>query len=411
MQGDKAIASKIQFLVKFVPPVDEASPASEVGDERTLPATASKKSTKVPEPKDYEVIVQGERKPIRHELGRAEIHDMPGAFGDPYRAIEALPGVVPIVSGLPYFYVRGAPPGNVGYFFDGVPVPYLYHFAAGPGVLHPAFVERVDLYPGAYPVRYGRFAGAIVAGEMAPPSRRLNGEASVRLIDSGAMLEVPFAEGRGSVMVGGRFSYTGLVLSLIVPDVTLNYWDYQARSRYDIDSHNSVELLVFGSGDFLSNRETTYSDVGTVPVGGTPSYVSQSTTRENTLVDVGFHRLDLRFDHRIPGGNWRNALMVGLDRTGFDNGNVSVTNRLVGARTEFGQRFADGPELRAGGDVLFESLSQKVDSGSSGSSVSNTGDTIGTNGSTAPSDTTSPSSNTQLDYGFDRSRKDLTGGA
>src|SRR5437868_12442347 len=47
---------------------------------------------------------------------------LPGALGDPFRAIEISTGVTPIVSGLPYFYVRGAPPGNVGYYFDGVRV-------------------------------------------------------------------------------------------------------------------------------------------------------------------------------------------------------------------------------------------------------------------------------------------------
>ncbi|HYQ15174.1 MAG TPA: TonB family protein, partial [Polyangiaceae bacterium] len=209
----KAIAAKIRFLVRFVPPRDVPEPET--------PAAPQTKPDAKPEPKPYEILVVGERAPIRHELARTEISRLPGAFGDAFRAIEALPGVVPIVSGLPYFYVRGAPPGNIGYFFDGIPVPFLYHFAAGPSLFHPAFIDRVDLYPGAYPVRYGRFAGAIVAGEMAPPGYKLRGEWNVRLIDSGAMVEAPFANGRGSIMAGGRISYTGLVLSLIVPDVNV----------------------------------------------------------------------------------------------------------------------------------------------------------------------------------------------
>ena len=49
------------------------------------------------------------------------MRDMPGAFGDPFRAIEALPGVVPIVSGLPYFYVRGSPPSGTLYVYDDIP--------------------------------------------------------------------------------------------------------------------------------------------------------------------------------------------------------------------------------------------------------------------------------------------------
>ncbi|HEY1533637.1 MAG TPA: TonB family protein, partial [Polyangiaceae bacterium] len=352
-RGAHSIAVKIRFAVHFVPPSEEPEP----GAPALPPPVKGRPSVAADAGQMREILVLGRREPIRHTLGHADVKDMPGAFGDPYRAIEALPGVVPIASGLPYFYVRGAPPGNVGYFFDGIPVPYLYHFAAGPGVLSPAFVDHVDLYPGAYPARYGRFAGAIVAGEMAPPSYRLHGEATIRLIDSGATIEAPFAGGRGSVMVGGRFSYTAAVLSLIVPDVSLSYWDYQGRARYELDADNSIEVLSFGAGDFLSDIETQSVELSS----DDPNRPTFTTSRrENNLVDVGFHRLDLRWDHRINGGNWRNALLLGLDRTGADNGNVEVTNHMIGARTEYHQALDASLTVRAGADALFESLAQKV---------------------------------------------------
>jgi TonB family protein len=346
----KPVAAKIRFSVRFVPPREVAEPAAAPpsppprGAAPLAPARAG-------EPKPVEIVVVGERPPIRHELARAEISRMPGAFGDAFRAIEALPGVVPIVSGLPYFYVRGAPPGNIGYFFDGIPVPFLYHFAAGPSLFHPAFIERVDLYPGAYPVRYGRFAGAIVAGEMAPPGFRTRGEWNVRLIDSGAMLEAPFADGRGSAMVGGRFSYTGLVLSLVVPDVSVGYWDYQARVRYDLSAKDTVEIFGFGSGDYTTYKDTDYEtdDNG----------VTHAVKRKHTAVDVNFHRLDLRWDHRVERGNWRNALFLGRDRTGFADGDVNVFDHMVGLRSEYWKQLDDRVRLRAGGDALFESLTQE----------------------------------------------------
>src|SRR5690349_4740574 len=116
-----------------------------------------------PPPETTEVTVVGQRpEPSRSAtLSRQEVRQIPGAFGDPFRAVEALPGVTPIVSGLPFFFVRGAPPGNVGYFLDGVRVPYLFHAAAGPSVVHPGIVDRVDLHAGGYPARYGRYAGAV----------------------------------------------------------------------------------------------------------------------------------------------------------------------------------------------------------------------------------------------------------
>jgi hypothetical protein len=42
---------------------------------------------------------------------------------------------------LPFFFVRGAPPGNVGYFLDGVGIPLLYHAFLGPQVIHPALIS------------------------------------------------------------------------------------------------------------------------------------------------------------------------------------------------------------------------------------------------------------------------------
>jgi hypothetical protein len=411
----KPIPAKIRFLVRFVPPRDVPAEPEEPAEAptATTPGTKPGQPAKPAEPA-YEITVLGERAPIRHELARVEIARMPGAFGDPYRAIEALPGVVPIVSGLPYFYVRGAPPGNVGYFFDGIPVPFLYHFAAGPGVFHPAFIERVDLYPGAYPVRYGRFAGAIVAGEMAPPGYKWRGEWNVRILDSGAMVEAPFADGRGSVMLGGRFSYTGFVISLIAPEVSVGYWDYQARARYDLDSKNSVEIVGFGSGDYVTQTEEVY-----ITTGPTTSRIEE---RELTVVDVGFHRLDLRWDHQMGDGKWRNSLMLGRDRTGLADEQINVYNHMIGVRSELQQSIAPKLRLRAGADLLFEVLDQdfEAENERSGFDEPSGGPTPPDGGMTPeqmPPITMPPQPEFEDDeneeaeaFGFDRGRRDFTAG-
>ncbi len=113
------------------------------------PSGAQGDALVVLEPPPVEVSVVGER---REELGsthipRNETRLIPGAFADPFRVVEILPGVAPIVSGLPYFTVRGAPAGDVGYFIDGIRVPLLFHVGAGPSVIAPALVDRVDLFP------------------------------------------------------------------------------------------------------------------------------------------------------------------------------------------------------------------------------------------------------------------------
>ena len=101
---------------------------------------------------EYETVVTAP--PVRQEvarrvLSRDEVTHTPGTMGDPFRVIETLPGVVPIATGVPYYYVRGAPPADTGTFLDGLRIPALFHLALGPSVIHPALVERVDFWPGA----------------------------------------------------------------------------------------------------------------------------------------------------------------------------------------------------------------------------------------------------------------------
>jgi TonB family protein len=298
LQGATARAARIRFEASFSEPVPE--PEDEPAPVPAGPATAA----------PQEVTVHGRRQPVgsRH-FTRAEVRQLPGAFGDPFRAIEALPGVTPIASGVPFFYVRGAPPGNVGYFLDGIRVPLLYHVGLGPSVVHPGMVSSVELYPGAYPAEYGRFGGGIVAGLTTEPSEELAGEWQVRLFDSGAMIEAPFADGRGHLLLGGRYSYTAAVISLFADDVRLEYWDYQLRASYRVSESDTLGIFGFGSFDYFG--EDTGSD-------------------EDEFLGTEFHRVDLRHEHRFEGeARWRSAVTLGYDRSRGEDESALVSPSLA----------------------------------------------------------------------------------
>ncbi|MBK8254641.1 MAG: TonB-dependent receptor plug domain-containing protein [Polyangiaceae bacterium] len=305
-----------------------------------------------PAPEPIDVSVRGfNAPPGATTMSRAEVRLLPGAFGDPFRAVETLPGVTPIASGLPYFFVRGAPPGNVGYFLDGIRVPILFHLGLGPSVIHPAIVDRVDLYPGGYPSRFGRFAGAIVSGETRGPRAELNGEAQLRIVDVGAFAEMPFDGGRGSAMAGGRYSYTGLLFSLLQSDLTLNYWDYQARVSYDITSTDTLGVFAFGSRDYLGDKD---------PASG----------KERTLVDTTFHRVDVRHQKALgPGSFFKNSFTFGWDETGFDGG--GTRDLMLASRSELRYVYSPTLTVRAGTDATIDSIKTTLDAAQIG------GDNVG----------------------------------
>ena len=335
---------RIRVRVDFTPPVFGV--IEETPPEAGPTAVTGAENPSAPPPQEpVEVTVLGERTVGVKKLGRAEVRQLPGAFGDPFRAIEALPGVTPIATGLPYFFVRGAPPGNVGYFFDGISVPLLFHVAAGPGVIHPAFIESVDLYAGGYPARYGRFAGGIVSGEVADPTYELRGEASLRIVDAGAFVEIPFADGRGNAMLAGRYSYTGLVVSLLEPSVSLGYWDYQGRIQYDLSPKDTLTVFGFGSHDFLAAD----NDAG----------------QRQQLLDLTFHRVNTKWAHTFD-----NASQLDLTLTwGFDRSGVGgdpdedeqerfgdVTNNSFAALLLYENRLSQNLLLRAGSDARWSKI-------------------------------------------------------
>jgi len=246
------VAARIRFAVTFRQTKVETPAPEEPPPQQTPKADATKPTPGAapPKPKTTEAItvdVRGEKPPPSvSTLSRTELRQIPGTLGDPFRALEVLPGVSPIVSGLPYFYVRGAPPGNVGYYLDGIRVPYLFHVGVGPSVVNPAMVEKVNLYSGGYPAQFGRFAGAIVTADTTAPRDDFHGEGTIRLFDAGAMVETGFAGGRGTAMIGGRYSYTAGLLSLLSPTVGLDYRDYQARITYNLTPRDRIGLVAFG---------------------------------------------------------------------------------------------------------------------------------------------------------------------
>lgn len=350
-RAGERVAAWIRFEVRFDPPEHSGVSSSQGEAQGDQESSSVQEGIRVQEggaeaateAGELEVIVQGEREGPpegARSLSRASVRQLPGAFGDAFRAVETLPGVTPIVSGLPYFYVRGAPPGNVGYFLDGIRVPLLYHIGAGPSVIHPAFVDRVDLYAGPYPARYGRFAGGIVAGETSAPTYDTRGEVSIRLVDSGAMVETHAFDRRLSIMAAGRYSYTALIASLVAPDLNLSYWDYQGRLKYDFNEKESLTLFAFGALDQASEE----------PPGGP----------KTTIFDLIFHRADLRYDRRFDdGGTMRVALLGGTEVTGL--GDLSIRDRLLGGRVELENPLAQNLTLRSGVDLQTDNYSVELD--------------------------------------------------
>jgi hypothetical protein len=346
-RGVTPVAARIRFLVRFEPePLTEATSATIPPDPtpsdpssgvRPLAREQSENPpARSPPQAPTEVVVLGTR-PARvvNIITRVESRELPGSFGDPLRALESSPGVTPIFSGVPFFFVRGAPPGNVGFYLDGVRLPLLYHAVVGPSVIHPGIIERVSFYPGVAPLRFGGFAGPTVSVTTREPSGSLTAEGNLRLFDAGALLEAPILNGRGSLLAGGRYSYTGALVSRFT-DADFAYWDYTARTTVDLGASSTLGVFVLGAYDRFEGEGVTSRGGGTQ-----------------------FHRADIRYDVRGSGSRSRLALTVGYDRTAAVAGDLS--NRSLALRASRLQSLMPGLAATGGIEARVERYSLNID--------------------------------------------------
>ena len=336
------IRARVAFHDERPPDAADAAAPPPAASAPALPASppAGAVAAAAPDPllaPPLDVTIRGRRREAgQTTLSDADVRAMPGAFGDPFRAIEALPGVMPLVSGLPYFFIRGAPPNNNGYYVDGIRVPLLFHIGIGQGVIHPGLIDRVDFFPGAAPASYGGVAGAVIAGQTREPAPALHGEANLRLIDTGALVESPVGNNRGSVLVAGCYGYPGPIIGAITPGLSLSYWDYQLRTTWRLTDRDTVGVFAFGSHDYLA----------------TPSPSGDPTARPIEQFVSDFHRVDLRYDHALTEGRVRIALTGGNDRQGAAP--TYVTDSSAGLRLEVDGRASPALRIRGGASARLD---------------------------------------------------------
>lgn len=305
----------LRFAVEPSPAAPDATTADTTGPlaESNAPSSAARAAqTELTEAPAYGAVAEVDRpQPTARKLQLEEMREVPGAFGDPFRVLDTLPGVVPIFSGLPYVYVRGAPPAGTGYYYDGIAVPALFHLALGPAVVHPRMIGDLDFYPAVAPARYGRHIGGLFAAQgkhgagagMGAPDDTIHGELEWRVIDLQAMLDVPSDDTR--LTVAGRYGYPGLLLTLLQEGAVLDYWDYQMRLSQRLSSRDRVVLTVFGSFDVAGDKNNP----------------------DDRLV-LQFHRAETRLIRRIRSTEFGVALQGGYEKSQLGDSFEVVATRV-----------------------------------------------------------------------------------
>ncbi len=275
------------------------------------------------------------------EVSGDEARQLPGSSGDPLRVLGSLPGVVQIAWPAALYVVRGANPGNTGFFLDGIRVPELFHLGLELSVIHPYLIDGVDFYPGGAPANYGPYVSGIMAARtVAPPADRVHAAADVTVFDAGGIMTAPWDAGRGTVLVAARYSYTGALFSALQNDTILRYGDYQLRVDHPF-AGGQATLFAFGALD----------DVGWTNVASTQEYGA-----------LQFHRVDLRWRRALGGGRLLVGVTGGADwaTSTLFSSTIKVRGLSVMPRAIYARPLSTSVDLEVGVDANAQTFATDV---------------------------------------------------
>lgn len=131
--------------------------------------------------------IEGREVAAPRQLSSSDIDVIPGSHDDALRALKSLPGLASNASGRPY--IRGSLEDDVLVRYDGITLLDPFHlknYQSLISAIDPAAVERIEVFSGGFPVRYGTRSGGVI--DITPPSRSTGYENRVAasLISAGA---------------------------------------------------------------------------------------------------------------------------------------------------------------------------------------------------------------------------------
>ncbi len=277
------------------------------------------------------IIVYGESK--REEVSRQvftaeELSRVPGAMGDPIRALQALPGVARPAGLEGGIVVRGAEALNTATYIDEVPVPYLFHFFFGRSVINPTVINDIEFFAGGMPSRFGDSTQAVVNARTLDlePKPGWHGKIGVSLMDFSISGEGRLAKHwtwQGAyrvswigalIGVGARiYAYSQGIRGERPGYPSISYTDYLARIAYE-NGPDRLVLTGLGSRDILKFVPPRYDQDGDGKLD--PPEESPLPYDPNQLMNTGFHRIHLRWDRKLDGREETTWIATGPDAQG-----------------------------------------------------------------------------------------------
>lgn len=176
-----------------------------------------------------------------------------------------LPGVNSTAGGRNDLIVRGGSPFENLYIIDGIEVPNINHFSSqgstgGPlSIINIDFVENVEFSAGGFGARFGDKVSSMTNISMRSGNKEeFRGRLDLSATGVDGSVEGPL--GNGSYFVSARRSYLDFLFNLAGFSFVPQYWDFNGKIDYQINSNNIFKVILFGVLDDVTLNNEKLDD-------------------------------------------------------------------------------------------------------------------------------------------------------
>ena len=193
------------------------------------------------------------------KINVAEIKNIPLVLGerDILKVATTLPGITTAGEAASGYNVRGGKTDqNLILLDEGVIYNPTHFFGIFSG-LNPFTTGDVSIYKGSIPAEYGgRLSSVFDLNTKTGNKEEFAGEVSIGPVTGNLSLEIPIVDGKSSLIVGGRGTYSDWILNLLeeesLQDSRASFYDVVAKYNHKFNNSDELNVSGYYSNDVFS---------------------------------------------------------------------------------------------------------------------------------------------------------------
>lgn len=211
------------------------------------------------------IVDQSARNHINSNIGseKLELTKLaltPQLFGevDIIKSITLLPGVHSEAEGAGGFEVRGGNAYQNLVTLDGMTLYNPAHMMGIFSTFNEDAMSQATLHKGPIPAEFGGASSSVLETHAKPGDmNRYNFTGTIGILNAKIAADGPIVKDKLSFAVAARRSYVDLFLNLIpkYKGTVMNFYDINAKIRYDIDANNLLDITFFNARDNLAVKD------------------------------------------------------------------------------------------------------------------------------------------------------------